>query len=105
MRMGQRTIAFASGGASRYARKAVHVWTARWDQEADAEFSGGSNAVMCPVSRSIDMTGINAIDGNGLLLWLLHENEAVKQQVPKLHSSAAEEMDRGYATLLAADAT
>src|SRR5437763_10004147 len=45
-------------------------------------------------ARGIDTGSICAIDGNGLELWLLHESEVHKQQVPKLSSSAADEMDK-----------
>ena len=46
-------------------------------------------------ARGLDAEGVGAIDGAGLQLWLLHESETFKQQVPKLNSSTAEEMDRG----------
>ena len=49
----------------------------------------------------IDASGIAAIDGNGLQLWVLHETETEKQQIPKLSSSTATEMDRGRGDLLA----
>lgn len=45
--------------------------------------------------RGIDPQGIAAIEGNGLQLWILHEGASAKQQLPKLTSSPAEEMDRG----------
>ena len=47
----------------------------------------------------LDSRGIETIDGNGLQLWLLHENDRDKQQVPKLSSSTAAEMDEGRGTL------
>ena len=47
----------------------------------------------------IDTTGIGAIEGNGLQLWILHESETGKQQIPKLSSSSALEMDRGRGPL------
>jgi ribokinase len=50
-------------------------------------------------ARGIDPEGIGAIEGNGLQLWLLHESATAKQQVPKLTSSSAEEMDRGRGPL------
>ena len=43
----------------------------------------------------IDTTGISSIEGNGLQLWILHESETGKQQIPKLTSSGALEMDNG----------
>jgi sugar/nucleoside kinase (ribokinase family) len=46
-------------------------------------------------SSELDGEGVGAIDGSGLQLWLLHENETFKRQVPKLHSATADEMDRG----------
>ncbi len=47
----------------------------------------------------IDTTGISAIDGNGLQLWILHESATAKQQIPKLSSSRALEMDQGRKSL------
>jgi sugar/nucleoside kinase (ribokinase family) len=43
----------------------------------------------------LDVTGLNSIGGSGLELWVLHETETEKQQVPKLTSSTAQEMDSG----------
>ena len=45
--------------------------------------------------RGLDVTGLNGIAGSGLELWVLHETETDKQQIPKLTSSTAEEMDAG----------
>ena len=44
-------------------------------------------------ARGIDATGVGRTDGNGLELWLLHESEIHKQQVPKLTSTNAIELD------------
>lgn len=41
----------------------------------------------------IDAAGIGECAGNGLELWLLHESEVHKQQVPKLTSSNALDLD------------
>ena len=49
--------------------------------------------------RGLDTEGITAIEGNGLQLWLLHESATAKQQVPKLTSSTAEQMDSGRGPL------
>lgn len=53
-------------------------------------------------ARGIDVEGITPIDGNGLLLWLLHESDDSKQQVPKLTSSSTEELDLARPPLPAA---
>ncbi|MGB7972793.1 MAG: carbohydrate kinase family protein [Roseiarcus sp.] len=50
-------------------------------------------------ARGLDGGGIGAIDGAGLHLWLLHESETFKRQVPKLNSATAEDMDRGRGPL------
>jgi ribokinase len=50
-------------------------------------------------SRELDGEGIGVIDGGGLQLWLLHESETFKRQVPKLNSATADEMDRGRGPL------
>ena len=50
-------------------------------------------------SRGLDGEGVGAIEGAGLQLWLLHESETFKRQVPKLNSATAEEMDRGRGPL------
>ncbi|HEY1864256.1 MAG TPA: PfkB family carbohydrate kinase [Roseiarcus sp.] len=50
-------------------------------------------------ARGLDGDGVAAIDGVGLQLWLLHETETFKQQVPKLNSATADEMDRGRGPL------
>jgi sugar/nucleoside kinase (ribokinase family) len=43
--------------------------------------------------RGIDTSGISKSTGNGLELWLLHESEVHKQQVPKLTSESALNLD------------
>ena len=50
-------------------------------------------------SRGLDGEGVGAIDGAGLQLWVLHESQTFKQQVPKLSSATAEDMDRGRGPL------
>lgn len=47
----------------------------------------------------IDPAGITPIPGNGLELWLLHETGTDKQQVPRLRSATADDMDRGRGPL------
>jgi len=49
--------------------------------------------------HGFDATGVTPINGNGLQLWILHENDTDKQQIPKLSSSSATEMDAGRGPL------
>ncbi|MEW9835171.1 carbohydrate kinase family protein [Mesorhizobium sp. ZMM04-4] len=44
-------------------------------------------------ARGIDASSIMRSEGNGLELWLLHESEVHKQQIPKLSSSNALGLD------------
>lgn len=46
-------------------------------------------------ARGLDAEGVATIEGGGLQLWLLHESETFKRQVPKLSSATADQMDRG----------
>ncbi len=50
-------------------------------------------------SRQLDDKGVGVIDGLGLQLWLLHETETFKRQVPKLNSATVEDMDRARGPL------
>lgn len=50
-------------------------------------------------ARGIDASAIGTVEGNGLQLWLLHESDTHKQQVPKLSSSSAAEMDHARGPL------
>jgi hypothetical protein len=50
-------------------------------------------------SRGLDAEGVGIIEGAGLQLWLLHETETFKRQVPKLNSATADDMDRGRGPL------
>ncbi len=49
--------------------------------------------------RGVDATGISTVPGNGLELWLLHESETNKQQIPKLSSAKIDELDAARAPL------
>lgn len=87
------------GGGALYSAIGAHIWT---DRVGIHSVAGRPyrEAVCNAIERyGIDTAGINAIEGNGLLLWLLHESAVDKQQVPKLSSSSAAEMDQGRAVL------
>ena len=93
------------GGGALYSAIGARLWTPRVGIHAAIGRQSFDAVCAQIVARGIDTAGINAIAGNGLLLWLLHESDAAKQQVPKLHSSPAEEVDRGRAALPASYAT
>jgi sugar/nucleoside kinase (ribokinase family) len=87
------------GGGALYSAVGAHVWNG----------SAGIHSVTGRrhldlvrgdiEERGLDSRGIGTIEGNGLQLWLLHENDRDKQQVPKLSSSTAAEMDAGRGPL------
>lgn len=87
------------GGGALYSAVGAQIWT---PQVGIHSVTGRvfHDAVRAEIgARGIDPEGIGAIEGNGLQLWLLHESATAKQQVPKLTSSSAEEMDRGRGPL------
>jgi sugar/nucleoside kinase (ribokinase family) len=87
------------GGGALYSAVGAAIWAPRVGIHAvtGAPFLDEVRAAIG--DRGIDTAGIGAIAGNGLQLWLLHESEADKQQLPKLGSSTADDMDRGRGPL------
>jgi sugar/nucleoside kinase (ribokinase family) len=87
------------GGGALYSA----VGSAIWNDHVGVHSVTGRKHISDVVSRidafGLGTRGINAIEGNGLELWLLHESQDEKQQVPKLVSSTAKEMDEGRAPL------
>lgn len=93
------------GGGALYSAVGAQIWT---DQVGIHSVTGRPfvDAARDAIGRlGLDVEGIGAIDGNGLQLWLLHETATTKQQVPKLTSSTAEQMDRGRGPLPSAYTT
>jgi sugar/nucleoside kinase (ribokinase family) len=87
------------GGGALYAAVGAQIWN---DSVGIHSVTGRRHlpAVRAGIeARGLDSRGIETIDGNGLQLWLLHENDRDKQQVPKLSSSTAAEMDAGRGQL------
>lgn len=82
------------GGGALYSAIGARIWNASVGIHSVAGRSQAGFVSAAIEQWGIDTTGINAIDGNGLQLWILHESETAKQQVPKLSSSSALEMDR-----------
>lgn len=83
------------GGGALYSAVGAQIWI---DSVGIHSVTGKkylAGALSDIATRGLDSTGINAIEGNGLELWLLHESDTNKQQVPKLNSSTSTEMDEG----------
>ena len=83
------------GGGALYSAIGARIWH---DHVGIHSVTGEKylKTVMSEISQSgLDVTGLNSIEGNGLELWVLHETETEKQQLPKLTSSTAKEMDSG----------
>lgn len=93
------------GGGALYSAVGAQIWAGRVGIHSVTGrpfLDGVRDAVR---ARGLDVEGIGAIEGNGLQLWLLHASATDKQQVPKLTSSSADEMDRGRGPLPGAYAT
>lgn len=82
-----------SGGGALYSAVGAQVW------ESDVGIQATTGGLDFISVRSaihqygIDTGGITSIPGHGLELWLLHESDTEKQQVPKLASATAQRMD------------
>ncbi len=81
------------GGGSLYAAIAARLW----DLSVGIHAVTGAaffQAIVQPIAaKGIDITGIHAVPGNGLEMWLLHESATTKQQVPKLSSANMTALD------------
>lgn len=87
------------GGGALYAAIGAQIWNDRVGIHSvtGRPYLDGVRAAL--ELHGFDTTGVTAIDGNGLQLWILHENDTDKQQIPKLSSSTATEMDAGRGPL------
>jgi sugar/nucleoside kinase (ribokinase family) len=83
------------GGGALYSAIGAQIWSDRVGVHSVTGRAVHEEVGRQIAARGLDGDGIAAIDGAGLQLWLLHESETFKQQVPKLNSSTADEMDRG----------
>jgi sugar/nucleoside kinase (ribokinase family) len=83
-----------AGGGALYSAVGAQIWTSQVGIHSATGRPFLDSICREIARRGIDTRGIGAVEGNGLQLWLLHESETAKQQVPKLTSSTAEEMDR-----------
>jgi sugar/nucleoside kinase (ribokinase family) len=87
------------GGGALYSAIGAQIWSDRVGVHSVTGRAVHQDVRARIAARGLDGDGIAAIDGAGLRLWLLHESETFKQQVPKLASSTADEMDRGRGPL------
>jgi ribokinase len=87
------------GGGALYSAVGAQIWEERVGIHSVT--GRGTYGETCAAirARGLDAEGVSPIDGAGLRLWLLHESEIFKRQVPKLISSTADEMDRGRGPL------
>jgi sugar/nucleoside kinase (ribokinase family) len=87
------------GGGALYSAIGAQIWTRHVGIHSVTGRDVLDATLQTLAERGIDTRGVEGIDGNGLQLWLLHESDKDKQQVPKLSSSKAEDMDRGRGPL------
>lgn len=81
------------GGGALYSAVGAKLWER--DVGIHAVCGREHQSVIEPAiaAYDIDTSAITAIDGHGIVLWLLHESEKVKQQLPKLHSTPVTRLD------------
>ena len=87
------------GGGALYSAIGAQIWSDRVGVHSVAGRDVCEDVRARIAVRGLDSEGIGEIEGGGLQLWLLHENETFKRQVPKLNSATAEDMDRGRGPL------
>lgn len=90
------------GGGALYSAVGARFWNASVGLHAAAGRPYAAMTRQEVARRGIDTQGIGNVEGNGLELWLLHESATDKQQLPKLSSDSAIEMDRQRGPLPAA---
>src|SRR6202162_2623400 len=83
------------GGGALYSAIGAQIWSESVGVHSVAGREVYEDVRARIAARGLDGEGVGAVDGGGLQLWLLHENETFKRQVPKLNSATAEDMDPG----------
>ena len=87
------------GGGALYAAIGAQIWNDRVGIHSVTGRPYIDSVRSALQAHGLDASGVAAIDGNGLQLWILHESDTDKQQIPKLSSSTAAEMDAGRGPL------
>lgn len=83
----------SQGGGALYSAVGAHIWTPHVGIHSVAGRPYYEETLNQIRARGIDATSIGRSEGNGLELWLLHESDVHKQQVPKLSSANALALD------------
>jgi hypothetical protein len=83
------------GGGALYSAIGAQIWSDRVGVHSVTGREVYADVQARMGARGLDAEGVAEIDGGGLQLWLLHESETFKRQVPKLNSATADQMDRG----------
>lgn len=81
------------GGGALYSAVGANIWNPSVGIHSVAGKPYYTDTCAQIEARGIDASSIERSEGNGLELWLLHESETHKQQVPKLSSSNALDLD------------
>ncbi len=81
------------GGGALYSAVGAHMWNRQVAIHSVAGRPYYEETLSQIEARGIDASSIVRSEGNGLELWLLHESEVHKQQIPKLSSSNALGLD------------
>ncbi|KQT51322.1 hypothetical protein ASG43_21165 [Aureimonas sp. Leaf454] len=81
------------GGGALYSAIGASLWSSSVGIHSAAGHPHHEETCRRVRARGIDIAGISRSAGHGLELWLLHENEVHKQQVPKLTSGSALDLD------------
>lgn len=88
------TCKFGSrGGGALYSAVGAHMWNPHVGIHSVAGRPYFDETLAQIEASGINASSIGRSEGNGLELWLLHESEVHKQQVPKLSSSNALGLD------------
>ena len=82
-----------SGGGALYSAVGASIWAGEVGIHATTGSLDFADVRSAIGQYGIDTEGISPILGHGLELWLLHESDTDKQQVPKLASASAQRMD------------
>lgn len=82
-----------SGGGALYSAVGARIWSASVGLHAAAGRPHLETTRTGAAARGIGVEGVTAARGNGLELWLLHEDEVTKQQVAKRSSQPPLELD------------